>query len=173
MEVFENRAEWYENYKQGWLAHYEQTGETNFKLYERPRNSTAPQGKAIDLSKNRLILISSAGGYLPPEQIAFDAENVLGTYDIRMIPSDTKLDKLAFAHTHYDHTAVNADTQVLVPLRHLEAMVREGLIGEMAPDFISFMGYQPDVTRVLDETIPLIIEAVKSQQVDGALLVPS
>jgi hypothetical protein len=60
-----------------------------------------------------------------------------------------------------------------MPLRHLEALVREKKIGALTENMISFMGYQPDVIRVLDETIPPILRAAKEQQADAALLVPS
>lgn len=173
MDVLENRQAWYEDYQANWLKHYLETGETLFKIYQRPRNSSAPNGKSVDLSNSRLVLITSAGSYLKGEQEPFDAENALGAYDIRLYPSSTSLNALAFAHTHYDHTAVDSDPQVLVPLRHLDDLVSEGVIGELAPNVVSFMGYQPDVTRVLDETILAIITAVKAENAQAALLVPS
>lgn len=173
MEVLENQDAWHADYANGWLAHYNETGETLWKVYTHPRNKEAPAGKAIDLSQSRLVLISSAGGYLPKSQQPFDAENDLGDYTTRVIPSSTSLDSIAYAHTHYDHTAVNADPQVLVPLRHLDAMVDDGIIGELAPNMISFMGYQPDATRVIDETIPEILDAVNAMDAHAALLVPS
>jgi D-proline reductase (dithiol) PrdB len=119
------------------------------------------------------VLISSAGGYLPATQTPFAAADPLGDYSIRLIPSTTPLATIAYAHDHYDHTAVNADPQVLVPLEHLHAMVAEGQIGALTPNLISFMGYQPDVGRVLDELIPAIISAVQAEQAHAALLVPS
>ena len=81
--------------------------------------------------------------------------------------------QIAFAHTHYDHTAVNADQQVLLPLGHLHDLMAAGVIGALAPDVINFMGYQPDITRLLDETIPEILTAAQAMRLDGALLVPS
>ena len=173
MDIFENRSSWYENFQSGWLAHYKATGETNWKLYEHPRNTTAPGLPGIDLSQSRLLLISSAGGYLPASQERYDDENDLGDYSIRLIPSTTTLEDVAFAHTHYDHTMVDADPQVLLPLRHLEDMVGEGIIGELTSNIISFMGYLPDVTRLLDETIPAMIAAASAERADAALLVPA
>ena len=35
------------------------------------------------------------------------------------------------------------------------------------------MGYQPDAARVVDETIPPILEAIKEMNADAALLVPA
>ena len=60
MEILENREQWLATFRAGWLAHYQQTGEQNWKIYNRPKNSAAPAGKAITLSNSRLVLIASA-----------------------------------------------------------------------------------------------------------------
>ena len=173
MEIMENRDQWLASFREGWLAHYQQTGIIDWKRYPRPKNSVAPAGPGIDLKTSRLMLISSAGGYLPEHQQPFDAANPLGDYSIRLIPSSTPLDALAFAHDHYDHTAINQDPQVLAPLRHLEDLVTEGMIGELAPSMVSFMGYQPDATRVIDETIAATLQAAQVERIRAALLVPA
>ena len=173
MEILDNRAAWEAAYRAGWLAHFERTGETDFRQYVRPKNSIAPSGPGVDLGRSHLLLISSAGGYLPGQQQPFDAPNPLGDYSIRRIPADTPLAALAFAHDHYDHTAVDADPQVLVPLGHLAELVAAGRIGALTPHLISFMGYQPDVGRVQDELIPIIVAAAQAEGAQAALLVPS
>jgi hypothetical protein len=61
----------------------------------------------------------------------------------------------------------------LTPLRHLEDMVNEGLISELAPSWISFCGWLPDVERTIDELIPAVVKAVKAEEADAALLVPA
>jgi hypothetical protein len=173
MEILEDRDAWLAKFEANWLAHYTTTGQTNWKIYNRPKNAVAPSGKGIDLSNSRLVLISSAGAYLKNSQAAYDAPNVFGDYSTRIFPTNTPFSALEYAHDHYDHTAVKNDPQVLLPLRHLEAMVAEGLIGDLAENVVSFSGYQPVVTRVLDETIPAIIRAVKQEEVDAAFLVPA
>ncbi len=173
MEILENRDQWLANFQEGWLAHYQQTGEIDWKRYPHPRNSVAPTGPGIDLKTSRLMLISSAGAYQPEHQQPFDAANPLGDYSIRSIPSSTPLDALAIAHDHYDHAAVNQDPQVLIPLRHLEDLAAEGVIGELAPSMVSFMGYQPDVTQVIDETIAATLQAAQAEGARAALLVPA
>ena len=139
----------------------------------RPRNAQAPAGKGIDLASSRLLLITSSGAYLKDEQEPFDAEHQVGDYSIRPFPFTTPASDLAFAHTHYDHAAVDADPEVLIPLGHLSRMVDEGRIGEMAPTVISFSGYLRDVARVVDEVIPPMLEIARKEQADGALLVPA
>jgi len=173
MEIVENLREWEATFRSGWLAHYEQTGQIDWSLYNRPHNKIAPAGPGIDLSKSRLALISTAGAYLRASQAPFDAPDPLGDYTIRLFPSSTPFSEIAYAHEHYDHTAVNADPQVLLPLRHLENMVAEGLIGALAPSLISFSGYQPDLRRVVDELIPAILDVAKAEEIDAALLVPA
>ena len=173
MEILENRDQWLADFREGWLAHYQQTGVIDWKRYRRPKNSVAPAGPGIDLSISRLMLISSAGAYVPRHQHPFDAANPLGDYGIRLIPSSTPLDALAFAHDHYDRSAVNQDPQALVPLRHLEDLVAEGVIGELAPSMVSFMGYQPDATRVIDETLAATLQAAQAEGVRAAFLVPA
>lgn len=173
MEILEDRAAWDAAFRTGWLAHYERTGTIDFKQYNRPKNGTAPGGPSVDLSRSRLVLISTAGGYVPITQEPFDAANPLGDYTIRLIPTGTPLSDIAYAHDHYDHTAVNADPQVLLPLGHLEELVIEKQIGDLTSNVISFMGYQPDVGRVLDELIPAIRTAVMAEGAQAALLIPS
>jgi D-proline reductase (dithiol) PrdB len=173
VDVLEDLDQWYAEYQSGWLAHFKETGETDFSIYNRPRNSVAPSGPGISLAKSRLILITSAGSYLADSQTPFNATDSLGDYTLRLYPSSTPLDKLAFAQDHYNHAAVEEDAQVLVPLRHLEDLVQEGVIGELAPTVISFHGYQPDVTRLIKETIPVILEAVQKEKAHAALLIPA
>ena len=173
MKILEDFEQWKTEYEQGWLAHLKATGEFNWKIYNRPTNKVAPSGPAVDLSRSRLGLISSAGAYLSASQEPFDAENDFGDYTIRLFPPSTAFTDLDYAHTHYDQTAVRSDPQVLLPLRHLEDLVAEGVIGELAPWVISFSGYLPDVERTINELIPQIVAAAKQEEIDAALLVPA
>ncbi|TES92327.1 MAG: hypothetical protein E3J88_01210 [Anaerolineales bacterium] len=172
MAIIENPLEWLKDFHQGFLAHLEKTGELDWKKYVRPRNRLAPSGGGIDLAASRLMLISSAGGYLPANQEPFDEHNPLGDYTIRIIPTDTPFPEIEFAHNHYDHKFVEADPQVLIPLQNLEDMANEGKIGEFTSEFVSFSGYQPNVIRVVKELVPAILKVAKENEVQAALLVP-
>lgn len=173
MDILENKDEWLAEFQKGWLAHFQNTGETKWELYNRPKNSLAPSGPGIELTTSRLILISSAGSYLTDSQLPFDDVDPLGDYTIRTYPSATAFDSLSYSHSHYDHAAVEEDPQVLIPLRLLEELVSEGVIGHLAEKVISFHGYVPDAARFVDETIPLIQAEVQLQQADAALLIPA
>ncbi len=94
MEVLEDRKGWREAFRRGWLAHFEATGEFDWSLYKRPTNTQSPSGPAIDLAGAQLVLISTAGGYLPGEQDQFEAADPLGDYSIRQFPASTGLDRI-------------------------------------------------------------------------------
>ena len=172
-QIFDGEEKWTAEYESGWLAHYQASGAIDWSLYSRPRNHEPVGGPGVNLRESRLLFISSAGAHLRAAHEPFDAAHDLGDYSIRAIPSDTPLGEIAYAHTHYDHTAVNADPQVLFPLRHLEALRDEGTIVEIAPQAISFMGYQPDARRTVAETAPAIVAYAKEAAVRAALLVPA
>ena len=173
MAVLDERDQWREEFEAGWLKNYTDTGEVDWTIYNVPRNTTTVAGPAVDLSKSRLAVISTGGFYLDGEQEPFDEPDAHGRYDIRVLPTDAAAESFSISHTHYDHAAANADRQVLLPVGHLKDMVEAGELGELAPNIISFMGYQPDVTRVIDETIPAVIAAAKSMNVDAAILIPA
>ncbi len=173
MDILENRERWYEDFSQGWLAQYQKTGDLNWDCYKRPSNHQIPAGPGIDIGEARLLLLSTAGGYLKDQQEPFDAANPLGDYSLRTFPTSTAFDQIEFSHDHYDHFAVREDPEVLLPLRHLEDMVIAGKINELTESVISLMGYQPDVTRTLDETIPAVLSAAKEMDANAALLIPA
>lgn len=176
MEIIENRDDWLEAFNTGWVAHLAQHGEFDWSLYNRPKNTISVSGKAIDLSQSKLLFISTGGSYVADEQKPFfdsDDTHPHGDYSIRTYPITIPFEKLSIAHSHYDHTAVNADRQVLLPFQHLADMVEEGIIGSLCDTVVSYAGYQPDATRVVDELLPAIQEVVAVEQPDAAFLVPS
>lgn len=176
MDIIEKRDEWMAEFEAGWLKELNETGKMNWSVYTRPKNTQSPAGKAIDLSKSKLMLITTAGTYLPAYHEPFndsDDTHPLGDYSIRHYPTSTNLDELRIAHSHYPHDAMLMDPQVLVPLRHLEDMVAEGIIGSLAPSVVSYAGYQPVATAVVDELLPPILRVVEREKPDAVLLVPS
>lgn len=173
MEIAERIDIWTNDFLNGWLKEFNQQNRINWNLYSYIKNNNSPQSTGLNLSKSKLLLISSAGGYLPAHDIPFNAGNLLGDYSIRTFPISTKFNNIQYSHDHYDTTAIKQDAQVLLPLRHLNSMVEEKAIGEMCDTVISFMGYQPDVNQVITKTIPAVLDIVLKEKVDAVLLVPS
>ena len=173
MAILDNRDKWRADFEAGWLKTYTQTGELDWQGYNLPHNTSTVFGRAVDLSTSRLAVISTGGFYIEGEQEPFDEPDMLGRYDIRLLPVSSQASGFSISHTHYDHAAANEDRQVLLPIEHLNEMVAAGEIGELAPNIISFMGYQPDVTRVIDETIPSVLNAVQQMGANAAILIPA
>lgn len=171
-DIIEGLDAWQDGFEKGWLASYHQTGVINWEQYRPPVNRQPISGAGIDLAASRLMLISSSGAYSPRTQDPFDAQNPIGDYSVREIPAHTDLMQLAYAHDHFDHTAVNADPQVLLPMNHLRQFAAAGISGQPT-NIASFMGYQPDVSRVVYQTLPSILEFATKEQAQAALLVPS
>ena len=171
--VLDHATDWSTAFETGWLAHLRATGSFDWTQYPRPRNAPLPASPGVSLSTARLLLISSAGAYLPDTQQPFLGDHPEGDFSIREIPFDTDLRTLAYAHGHYDHSARIADPGVLLPQSMLHERVQDGVLGGTTENWVSFMGYMPDVRRVIGETIPRVLEVAQREHADCALLVPS
>lgn len=124
------------------------------------------------LSECKVAVISSGGFHLkndPP----FDADNPHGDPTYRVIPSTATGDQLGIAHTHYDHKYVDEDLNVAFPLAILRQLEREGIIGKLAQNNYSFMGYIPVTDRLINSTAPEVAGRLAADGVDAVLLIPT
>lgn len=173
MDIIEDRDGWLEQFRAGWLDHLDQTGETDFKkLYRYVKNKEEPTGDGIDPTVSRLLFVTSSGAFLSDEQAPFDAANPRGDPSVRTFALSTPLDRIAFAHDHFDHRFAEQDPQSVLPLRHLEALEREGAVGAFVPTVVSFSGYLPNAVQVVDEIAPRVLDIMRKEDAHGALLVP-
>lgn len=170
--IVEQLEAWIAHYKANFEAQVHETGNTNFKIYEYVRNQEDVSGPALDISDKKLLFVTSSGAYIPGEHDPFDAPNPLGDYRVLRFPLSTPFAKIAFAHDHYNHKYVDVDPGVVLPLRLLEQLAAEGVVGAFAPQIVSFSGYMPDVERVVNDVIPEVLRIAREQAVDAALLVP-
>ncbi len=124
------------------------------------------------LREATIVAITSGGLYIEGEQPPFRAADVYGDPSIRLIPIDTPHNRLRIAHDHYDHTVPEQDLHTINPVDHLKTLREEGFIGGVYPTQLSFSGYIPVWTRVLDQLIPAVLDQLRGQPIDAALLVP-
>lgn len=117
-------------------------------------------------------LVSTAGLYIQGEQEPFDAENPEGDTSFRAFPAGTPRDRLAIAHTHYDHAAAEQDLNAILPVERLRSLAEAGLIGGVGPTVYSISGYATRWHEIEAETAPAIAEGLARDGVDAALLVP-
>jgi hypothetical protein len=172
MDDLEDIDQWEKEFTENRRGHYLSGGETNWSLYNHPRNAAVPGAPGVSLAHRRLMFISTAGGYIPGHQEPFDAPNQLGDYTLRTFPSTIDLARLAFEHDHYDHTMIDEDPEVALPLPLLAQMVEEGRIGRLTPSVISISGYHPNSAQVVREVVPQVVTLAKQEAAQAALLAP-
>lgn len=125
------------------------------------------------LSEARVALVTTAALYRA-DQAPFDESCKGGDYSYREIPLDTDLRTLRLGHKSdaFDHTAIEHDANVALPLERLVEMAAERSIGAAAPRHFSFMGSIPAPARLVRETAPEVAEKLRADQVDAVLLTP-
>jgi D-proline reductase (dithiol) PrdB len=141
-----------------------------YKPYEWAANRDPPPWQPLrkPLSQSRLALIASGGIYVSG-QVAFHHKD---DTSFRAVPKTVRTQDLRVTHFAYDKTDARSDPNVVFPIDPLRALVREGLIGELADHAYTFMGGIYSARRVRDELAPRIVERVAAEKADLALLVP-
>jgi D-proline reductase (dithiol) PrdB len=132
---------------------------------------------AKPLARCRVALLSSAGlsrrGDVPFDMELERRNPLRGDPSFRRLPADTRTGEVEVNHLHIDTSYVERDLNVALPLDRLRELVAAGEVGESAPTHYSIMGYQGnDPSTLVEETTPAIAEAMKSEEVDLALLAP-
>jgi D-proline reductase (dithiol) PrdB len=91
----------------------------------------------------------------------------------RRIRSDVTSAKVQVNHLHIDTGYIERDLNVALPLDRLRELVGAGEVGAVAESHYSIMGFQGNDTSVLEnESAPAIAAAMRSEEVDLALLAP-
>ncbi|MEJ2085219.1 MAG: glycine/sarcosine/betaine reductase selenoprotein B family protein [Acidobacteriota bacterium] len=93
------------------------------------------------LAESTLALVSSAG-LVMPDQEPFDSSVRGGDPTYRVIPSEIDLGSLVDSHRSesYDHSGVQRDPNLALPLDRARELVASGRIGALNHRHLSFMG---------------------------------
>jgi D-proline reductase (dithiol) PrdB len=125
-----------------------------------------------ELGEMRLALISAAG-ISRDDQEPFDPWAVNGL-TFREIPTDTPFENLRLNHNYFDHRDALKDLNCVFPVQRLKELEAEGHIGSLAPTAIALgMGRLYKRTALQEETVPEMVETLKREGADAALLVPA
>jgi len=62
---------------------------------------------------------------------------------------------------------------VIFPIERLQELAKDKIIGSLAPNFFSFIGYNMDAERLEKTLAEDIAEAVEAEGADAALLAPA
>lgn len=96
-----------------------------------------------------------------------------GDPSYRAIPLGTTEKDVHLYHLHIDPRFGESDLDVVLPMRRLMELSREGVVGPPAPTHYSTMGYILDPAELLQKTAPAIVERMRSDGVDAAALIPA
>ena len=83
------------------------------------------------------------------------------------------METLKIAHSHYDHTDALLDPNVVMPLKGLNRLKDERVIGSVADHHYSFSGFILDVIGLKENLTRMILKDLKEQGVDCVVLSPA
>jgi D-proline reductase (dithiol) PrdB len=129
------------------------------------------------LREGRVALLSTAGLSMkgdPPFDMELERRNPMrGDPSWRRLRADATAAAIEANHLHIDTGYVLRDLNVALPVDRLRELVAAGEVGAMAPSHYSIMGYQGNDTTALErQSAPEIAAAMRSEEVDLALLAP-
>jgi len=131
------------------------------------------------LSESTIAVLTSAGVFFQGKQEPFNVERekrepTWGDPTWRIIPRDIAQDKIDATHLHINTDHVNQDVDVALGFGALMALEEEKVIGQLAQENYSVMGYQEKGCEAWQtQTGPEIVEHLKQNKVDALLLAPS
>ncbi len=125
------------------------------------------------LSESRITVVTSAAFY-GADQAPFDHTVRGGDYSYREILEDVALATLRIGHKSdaFDHTGIEKDKNLALPLDRLRELEQERLIGAVAKRHFSLMGSITAPGRLVQSTAPEIAEKIAADLVDAVLLTP-
>jgi len=124
-------------------------------------------------------LLTSGGLYLEGWQQPFDldrerGEPTWGDPTLRVIPDGVAQEAISAAHLHYNTDLVRQDFNVALPLRAFHTLQNAGLIGAVAAEHFSVMGFQEHGAAVwAEKTGPEIVAKCRDAEIDVLVLAPS
>jgi D-proline reductase (dithiol) PrdB len=125
------------------------------------------------LNQARIALITTAGFYLPSQQ-PFDQSYRHDDCSYREIPSDTPTEILQIGQSSdaFDHSGIEADRNLTLPIDRLGELIEAGVIGGSAPRHFSIMGSLIAPAKLITDSAPEIARKLVEDHVDGVLLAP-
>ena len=145
------------------------------KLYPwkncKPKNSTNLKKK---ISECNVAIVSSAGLINKLNHLPFDQSIKFGDTSFRVINSNVEKNDLKEYHRSdtFDHSNIKSDPFSVLPIPHLFDLVKEGFIKSVNDRHISLMGSIISPSKLINKSIPKIIEIFSEDKVDIAIFIP-
>ena len=116
------------------------------------------------------MALVSSGGVHQKDQLPFHTRD---DTSYREISGDVAVGDLRVSHFGYLTEDAQQDPNCVFPVERMRELERDGVIGELADPAYSCMGGIYSVRRVRQELIPPLVQRLRAQAVDAALLVPA
>lgn len=124
------------------------------------------------LRESRLTFVSTAG-VQPRGTLPFDTVHPVGDYTFRQVPSNLKRSDLEIHQLKYPTHGAKRDLNVIFPIERLQELEAQKVIGGLAPNFFSFIGYNMDAERLEQTLAEDIADAVEAEKTDAVLMSPA
>jgi hypothetical protein len=131
------------------------------------------------LADARVALLSSAGlsirgAHEPYDAAGERAEPFWGDPTWRPIARDTEHGALEVTHLHINPADIVEDHEIALPMRALDGLVADGIVGSSTPTHYSVMGYQQAGLEAWRATTgPEIVARLRDEGADGVVLAPA
>jgi D-proline reductase (dithiol) PrdB len=148
------------------------------RIPDEPTHAEIPWAEVRKpLAESKLALLSTAGlsmrGDAPFDMEMERKQPTRGDPSWRRLRSDATSATVEAHHLHIDTSYIERDLNVALPLDRVRELVAEGVVGALADSHYSIMGYQGNDSSTLEnESAPQIAAAMRSEEVDLALLAP-
>lgn len=147
---------------------------TLIRTYPWRRIHPVPQSLLTEPTSDCRVALVTSAGLIVPGDAPFDFNVRGGDYSYRVVPDSSDVQCLEEHHrsSSFDHSGIEADRNLGLPLDRLHDLVASGEIGQAAPRHISLMGSITAPGRLLKRTAPRVADLLIGDQVDIALLIP-
>ena len=152
---------------------------TFYQMTEREPQRPIPwTAVSKPLNECKFGLVTSAGlfhqGQEPPFDTVQEKENPeWGDPTYRIIPQTIRPHEIGISHLHLNTADLARDVNIQLPIDRFQELVNDGVIGQLAANHYSFMGYQgfPPEAKAWETTYgPAVAARFKAEGVDSVLL---
>ncbi len=144
----------------------------HFSAQESDTIPWTPLKKPLSICK--IVLLTTGGIHLKSDT-PFDMKDKYGDPTYRKIPSNAALKDITITHDYYNHDDADQDINLVFPIEMLWDAQQNGLVGESAEFFYSFMGHidKHHIKTLKEQTAKAVAHQLKREKVDIAFLVPA
>ena len=134
------------------------------------RNESINWTPLAKLLSDCVVSLFTTGGVHLRSDKAFDVASAHGDPTFRTVPTNVETAHLNVTHTHYNHVDADRDVNCMFPLDRLRELRDQGIIGGIADNAYSIMGFNPDPAILVEDTAPELARLYREEGADLVLM---